>query len=178
MVKTVNVNIGGYPFTLDEGAYAILRDYINQIESRLSAREKQGVMEDVENRIADIFSQKLSVRRQVVSVAMVYEVISVIGQADEFGEPQAEQSSDKTNEEPKKKEAFGSSFRRSSSDKMIAGICGGLAPILKIDPALLRVIVLLAMLLSGSIIFWVYIIFWIVTPLDTENENKQNDEDR
>lgn len=53
---------------------------------------------------------------------------------------------------------------RSRSNVIIAGVCGGLADYIGIDPLLVRVIFLLLLLaaLGG---FWLYIIFWIIMPV-------------
>ncbi|MBR1785356.1 MAG: PspC domain-containing protein [Bacteroidales bacterium] len=52
---------------------------------------------------------------------------------------------------------------RSRSDRKIAGVCGGLARYLNIDPTVVRIAFLVA-LLCGSIGFWAYVIVWIAAP--------------
>jgi len=52
---------------------------------------------------------------------------------------------------------------RSSTDKIIAGVCGGLAEYLEIDPALVRLAFLVLFFASG-IGFPIYIILWVVMP--------------
>ncbi|MBP5515374.1 MAG: PspC domain-containing protein [Bacteroidales bacterium] len=54
---------------------------------------------------------------------------------------------------------------RSTSDKKIAGVCGGIANYLNVDPTVVRIIFLVA-LICGSIGFWAYIITWIAAPED------------
>ncbi len=54
---------------------------------------------------------------------------------------------------------------RSTSDRRIAGVCGGLAEYLNIDPTVVRIIFLLA-LICGTLGFWAYIIVWICAPED------------
>jgi phage shock protein C len=53
---------------------------------------------------------------------------------------------------------------RTENDKMIAGICGGLAKYFNIDPAIVRLVFVLAVL-SGVSPF-VYLLLWIVMPSD------------
>ena len=53
---------------------------------------------------------------------------------------------------------------RSSRDKKIAGVCAGLADYFDLDPTIVRVVWLLAILFAGTG-FLVYIILWIVLPL-------------
>lgn len=54
---------------------------------------------------------------------------------------------------------------RSTSDKKIAGVCSGIANYLNVDPTVVRIIFLVA-LICGSIGFWAYIITWIAAPED------------
>lgn len=53
---------------------------------------------------------------------------------------------------------------RSSRDKKIGGVCAGLAEYFDLDPTIVRVVWLLAVLFAGTG-FLVYIILWIVLPL-------------
>jgi phage shock protein PspC (stress-responsive transcriptional regulator) len=56
---------------------------------------------------------------------------------------------------------------RSSMDKKIAGVCGGVARHFDVDPTLVRAIWLICVLLYG-IGLGVYLILWIVMPLDSD----------
>lgn len=56
---------------------------------------------------------------------------------------------------------------RSSTDKKIAGVCGGLAEYFDIDATIIRVVWLLAVLFAGTGIL-VYLVLWIVVPLAPE----------
>ena len=59
---------------------------------------------------------------------------------------------------------------RSLTDRKIAGVCGGIAKYLNIDPTVVRIIFLLA-LLCGTFGFWAYLIVWIAAPEDNRMEN-------
>lgn len=52
---------------------------------------------------------------------------------------------------------------RSLSNRMIAGICGGLAEYFNIDPTLVRLLFVLGLIFVGGTL-WAYIIMWIVVP--------------
>lgn len=54
---------------------------------------------------------------------------------------------------------------RSRKDKMIAGVCGGLARYFGIDSTWMRLIFIVCLLLGGSAIL-VYLILWVIVPLD------------
>ena len=53
---------------------------------------------------------------------------------------------------------------RSSSDRMIAGICGGLGEYFAVDTTLVRLVFVLGSIFSFSALFWIYIIMLIVVP--------------
>lgn len=48
---------------------------------------------------------------------------------------------------------------------MIAGVCGGLAQYLAIDPTIVRLVFLLLFFLGGSAIP-IYLIMWVITPIE------------
>ena len=60
---------------------------------------------------------------------------------------------------------------RSTTDRKIAGVCGGLAKYLNIDPTVVRIVFLIA-LICGSLGFWAYIIVWIAAPEENRLENQ------
>lgn len=63
-------------------------------------------------------------------------------------------------------------LKRSRSNRVIAGVCAGLADYFKIDIALMRVLFVVAAM-CGSFGFWMYVILWIVVP--EENTLGQGD---
>lgn len=58
---------------------------------------------------------------------------------------------------------------RSTTDRRIAGVCGGLAKYLNVDPTVVRILFLVA-LLFGSLGFWAYLIVWLAAPEDNRIE--------
>jgi phage shock protein C len=55
---------------------------------------------------------------------------------------------------------------RSQSDRMFAGVCGGLGEYFEIDPTLIRLIFVFGAIITGSGLFWVYLIMMILVPED------------
>jgi phage shock protein C len=53
---------------------------------------------------------------------------------------------------------------RSKSNRMIAGVCAGLADYLNIDPTVVRLLFVLGLFLAGPGIAIAYLIMAIVTP--------------
>jgi phage shock protein C len=56
-------------------------------------------------------------------------------------------------------------LKRTSNDKMIAGVCSGLARYFNVDPALVRLLFVVAVLFAGASPL-IYLLLWIIMPLD------------
>ena len=59
----------------------------------------------------------------------------------------------------------GKRLYRSKTERMIGGVCGGLAQYLNLDPTLVRLFFLLLLLLPGPGVV-IYLIMWAITPLE------------
>jgi len=70
----------------------------------------------------------------------------------------------KKNIENKKKEEYKQLYR-SKKNKVIAGVCGGIAEYFKIDPVIIRLI-LVVLLLGYGVGFIAYLLAWIIIPLE------------
>jgi phage shock protein C len=55
-------------------------------------------------------------------------------------------------------------LQRSRTEKMIGGVCGGLADYFSVDPTIVRVLWVLLTLLGGAGIL-LYVILWVIMPL-------------
>ena len=151
MKKTVNVNIGGIAFILDEDAYLSLKRYLAEIEIRLDG------MQDIETRIADIFNETLTSRNQVVDLPLVQRAMAIIGNAQEFGEPRRSLTPDEPTSAPNYRRLY-----RSRNDQIVGGVCGGIAEYFEIDPTLIRILMALFIIFGIGLI--VYIVLWIIIP--------------
>jgi len=154
MKKTIDINLGGSPFTVDEDAYEVLKNYLDDVASRLPEGDTE-VAADVEARIAELLQNHLSIRSQVVDAARVRSVISVMGRPEEFGEKQHIDRMKRAEGGPKR-------LYRNLSDRWLGGVCSGLAAYIGIDTTLVRIILLI--LLFSGVGFLAYIILWIVVP--------------
>lgn len=56
---------------------------------------------------------------------------------------------------------------RSETERMVAGVCGGLAAHLEVDPVLVR-LAFVVLFLAGGIGFPIYMILWIITPTESQ----------
>lgn len=80
MKKTLTVNLGGTVFHIDEDAYRLLDNYLCNL--KLHFRKQEGaeeIVNDIENRISELFAEKLAAGSQVITIADVEEVIARMG---------------------------------------------------------------------------------------------------
>lgn len=163
MKKVVNAGIGGRPFILEEDAFSKLESYLSSFKSKINmgSQEKE-VMDDLEMRIADLFEEKLGSGSEVVTLQMVEEIISRLGMPD--GSSPFENGGDTSSSASASAESKGPrKFYRDPDDRVIGGVCSGLAQYLNIDVVLVRILFVVFSLIGGAGI-WVYIILWIVAP--------------
>ena len=84
MNKTVNMNLGGFFFHIDEDAYQKLNRYFDAIKRSLSNDGREEIMNDIESRISELFSEKLNADKQVLGIKDVDDVIAIMGQPEDY----------------------------------------------------------------------------------------------
>ena len=156
----MNVGIGGFGFMIDEDAYYRLNNYLSRFKSGLNAgREASEVMSDVEQRIAELFKEELRYKEEVVNLALVEKVITRLGFPDGT-ERTHEFNYDRGYESYTRPRRL---LYRNPDQKMLGGVCSGLAAYFDTDTTLCRILFLVA-LFCGTLGFWIYMILWIAVP--------------
>ncbi|MBT8305573.1 MAG: PspC domain-containing protein [Maribacter sp.] len=165
MNKTVNINLANTLFHMDEVAYNKMRRYLEAIKrSFANTPGSDEIQADIEARIAELFYEKLENERQVITLKEVDEVITVMGQPEDYMIDE-----DIFDDEPKAKtKATGSSGRvkklyRDIDNKYIGGVCAGLEHYLGFDALWIRIIFIILALTTGFG-FIAYILLWILVP--------------
>ena len=164
MNKTVNINLGGIFFHIDEDAYQKLTRYFEAIKRSLSNSNGQDeIIKDIEMRIAELFSEKHSSDKQVINLRELDEVIAVMGQPEDYridteeAEFQQKSTSFEYISRPSKK------LYRDKDGGMIGGVLAGLGHYFGIDKVWLRILLLILVFAYGTGLL-AYIILWIVMP--------------
>ena len=68
MNKTVNINLAGTSFHIDEDAFGKLSRYLDAIRKSLKGADgSEEIMQDIEARIGELFSEKIESPSQVVT---------------------------------------------------------------------------------------------------------------
>ena len=85
MNKTVNINLGGMFFHIDEDAYQKLIRYFDAIKRSLSdASGQDEIIKDIEMRVSELLTEKQKTEKHVVGLQDVDEVIAVMGQPEDY----------------------------------------------------------------------------------------------
>lgn len=176
MKKVININFQGRVIPIEETAYEMLKQYVESLR-RYFAREegRDEIINDIENRIAELFDERLKKGEVCITDEHVNGVIASMGRPEDFEEQSfvadeetytqsknysgesRQQHTTAAAEEPRK-------LRRSENDTVLGGVCAGIAHYLKIDPAVVRIIFALIAFAGFGFGFLLYIILWIVLP--------------
>ncbi|MDC7993851.1 PspC domain-containing protein [Altibacter sp. HG106] len=164
MNKTVNINLAGTFFHIDEDAYGKLSRYLDAIRKSLSdPHGSDEIMRDIEARIAELFSEKLESSTQVVTLKELDEVIAVMGQPEDYQVD--EEIFDDTPPQAKRTQySSNKKLYRDIDDKFISGVSSGLGHYLGIDALWIRLLWIVLVLAGFGSPILVYILLWILVP--------------
>lgn len=159
MNKTININLAGIIFHLDEPAYEFFKSYLKQVKQALENQDGGAeIIADIEARIAEIFSMRLEeYSREVISAADVEFVIGTLGRPEEFQDEEDASDYSARQVKPKKR------LFRNPDEKFIGGVASGIAAYFGTDTVWIRIIFLVLLFFTG-IGFLTYIILWAAIP--------------
>ncbi len=162
MNKTVNINLGGLFFHIDEDAYQKLSRYFEAIRRSLSNSAGQDeIIKDIEMRIAELITEKHSHDKQVISLKELDEIIAVMGQPEDY-RIESDDETPPVYDYPQTARATKKLYRDTEKG-MLGGVSAGLGHYFGIDPVWIRI--LFVILVFGFGIGLIpYIVLWIVMP--------------
>lgn len=192
MKKIVNVNIGGVPFTLDEDAYTLLEQYLNTLHA-IYHDEDADMVADIEARIGELLLQDVAEGR-IVTISDVQREIDVIGDPKEFDDEETlvsesvaisgegetitvetmSQAGSVPPPSPQQPPQIEHKLFRDPRNKMIAGVCSGIAVYNHLSVNTVRLLTVAAFFLTmffplgAAMSIWIvpiiYACFWIAVP--------------
>lgn len=161
MKKTFTINLGGTVFHIDEDAYELLDNYLSNLRIYFKKEEDaEEIVHDMELRISELFSERLCAGKQVITIKDVEEIIARMGNPEDFSGECMEESTATVSEEKGPKRLF-----RDGENKVIGGVCAGLAAYMDWDVTIVRLLFLVfGFFLHGAFII-AYIVMWFVVPI-------------
>ncbi|MDG4945924.1 PspC domain-containing protein [Weeksellaceae bacterium KMM 9713] len=182
MDKTYNISLGGFAFMIDEVAYNILKKYLSDI--KVSLRNSPGVDEiiyDVEYRMAELLREKM-MGREVVNPSDVSYLVETMGQPEDFYNEEFLDDEPSTSSGGRTYTKSGIGVKklfRDPDDKMLGGVCSGIAHYIGVDAVWVRLFLVLMPFLdfiflgvSTGMLIFTYIILWLIIPLAKTTSDK------
>ena len=184
MQRIIQINIAGSILPIEEDAYIILKEYITSLQRQFSGDDSKEIIEDIENRIAELFSIRLQGGSPAIDRADVQKVIDTLGAAADLHDgprPGATQGNPGTsytysNAQRGTYQQYPRSHDRLLRDpynKVFGGVCSGIAHYFDIDPVMIRLIMVVLFFTFG-IGFITYLIAWAVIPAARSQEELYN----
>lgn len=171
MKKTLTVNLGGTVFHIDEDAYQLLDKYLTNLRIHFKKEEgSEEIMNDFEMRISELFNERIRLGYDVITIVQVEDVIKRMGKPEELFGEEFEKEAQSSDPGTENKSAGGTKttihkrFFRNPDDKVLGGVCGGLAAYFGWDPTPIRLVLFVLMFLFGVTIP-IYLILWLIIPV-------------
>src|SRR5580698_4117031 len=154
MKKIININFHSRVIPIEESAYDILKQYIESLRTYFANEEgRDEIISDIENRFAELFSDRLKKGSTCITDEDVSETIASMGRPEDFEQEDitqgtttntANSSNQQNTSQQQSQQQYGYEgarrLYRSENDKLLGGVCSGLANYLKLDPAIVRII--------------------------------------
>ena len=186
MQRIIQINIAGRVLPIEEDAYVILKEYINSLQRQFKDEDGKEIIEDIENRIAELFAIRLQGGVPAIDRSDVQKVIDTLGAASDLHDGPTGAGSNSS--QSSRQSSYSQSQQRNYSgpypythdrvlrdpyDKVIGGVCSGIAHYFDIDPVIIRLIMVVLFLVFG-VGFLAYLIAWAVIPAAKSREELFN----
>ena len=172
MKKVININFQGRVIPIEEAAYDVLKQYVESLRKFFANEEgRDEIINDIEGRIAELFGERLKKGSTCITNEDVESIIASMGRPEDF---EGEENNMKSQLGGNQEESYRPNFEnytapgkgrlyRDTNDKVLGGVCSGLAAYFRIDPSIIRIIFVVFMF-SGGAGFLLYLLMWIILP--------------
>ena len=171
MKQVININFQGRVVPIEVTAFELLKNYTESLNRHFANEEgKEEIINDIESRIGELFQEKITKGATCITDDDVNAIIKNMGRPEEF-ETMDDTQSQSFASSAKEEQTTGSSHTsstgnkrlfRDENDKVLGGVCSGLANYFNIDVVIARII--FVVLLFSGVGFLTYIIMWIAVP--------------
>jgi phage shock protein PspC (stress-responsive transcriptional regulator) len=171
MKKTISITLGGRAFLIEEDAYHLLDAYLSGLKRHYAQDDAlPELLADIEMGLAEKCADRLNVQKQALTQEDIEEVIRVMGRledlaAEEGTEATATDATQRAGTPEEEKESTARKrLYRDTDNRLIAGVCAGLAAYFGVSIGMIRIIFVILALINGLGIL-LYLILWVVLPL-------------
>lgn len=171
MKKIININLSGRVIPIEDSAYESLQRYIESLRRYFANEEgRDEIINDIESRIAELMNDKIKKGATAITDADIEEIISSMGRIEDFEKAESAETSGTANQfsssayTGSEQKRFKGRLYRDTSDKMIGGVCAGIANYMNVDPAIVRLLFAIITFGGFGMGFLIYILLWIILP--------------
>ncbi|MFT3909541.1 MAG: PspC domain-containing protein [Ferruginibacter sp.] len=174
MKQVININFQGRVVPIEVTAFEILKGYTESL-SRYFANEegKEEIINDIESRIGELFQERLKNGATCITDDDVNAIIRSMGRPEDFETEETMPGASEKKQDSSEKSTTGATaynttemhrrLYRDENEKIIGGVCSGLANYFGIDLVVVRIIfVLLGIGFGFGII--TYLVLWVAVP--------------
>ena len=161
MKKIIQINLSGRAISIEEPAYEKLQQYIQQLRQHFASEEsKEEILNDIEGRISELLQEKLQRGLDAITETELEEVIASIGRPEDFSDAnELNAPTGPTQATYQQKRLY-----RDTDDKILGGVCSGIASYFGIDPTIVRLLFAIITFGGFGTGFLIYIALWILLP--------------
>lgn len=170
MKKIININLAGRVIPIEDSAYESLQRYIESLRRFFINEEgRDEIINDIENRVAELMNDKIKKGATAVTDEDMEQIISSMGRVEDFATAEEENigaagtASGQSTYEQQTGRRFSGRLYRNPNDKILGGVCSGIANYLNIDPAIVRLLFALLIFGAGTGLL-IYVLLWIILP--------------
>jgi phage shock protein PspC (stress-responsive transcriptional regulator) len=178
MRPVISVSLNGRAYQLEDDAHAALADYLDSAARALAGNpDRSEILADLEQAVADKLERCLNPHKNVVVRGEIEQVIREMGPVDAgagSGTPHGEVRPDAATQggataagAGATRQADATSPKRLyqiSEGALISGVCKGIAVYLDVDVTLVRLLFVIAAVLSGGLAVLAYVIMMFLVP--------------
>ena len=184
MKKVININFQGRVIPIEESAYDVLKVYVESLRRFFANEEgRDEIINDIEGRIAELFGESLKKGSTCITEEDVNNVINSMGRPEDFEGEESNMQSQLGGKQDNKNNTYSEQEQsnprgrlyRDSNDKMLGGVCSGMAAYFRVDPTVIRLL-FLVLFFGGGSGFLLYLLLWIILPskpLDQVSSNRR-----
>jgi phage shock protein PspC (stress-responsive transcriptional regulator) len=180
MNKVLNINLGGMPLTIDDDAYRHLENYLQSLHNHFRNSEGyEEIMSDIEARLGELLREGMG-KRSIAGMQDVKNAVSIMGTPEDFGAESISETAEKAKTSSSSAVSSntdstsrsnreggiktGKRLFRDGENKMVGGVCSGLAAYFGInDPTWVRILLAVLGFTMGSGVL-IYFVMWALIP--------------
>ena len=151
MKQVININFQGRVVPIEVTAYDILKEYMESLSQHFAAEDgKDEIINDIENRIGELFQERIKAGAICITDEDVNAIIRSIGRPEDFDDNDASSANEKRDSKENSDNSIHSGsintgkrrLFRDENHKLVGGVCSGIANYFDIDIVIVRIVFL------------------------------------